>query len=148
MTSRLFATALVAAALLGSSSVAVADPIETRQAIMSSVGAAAKVSGEMAKGNIDFNTDVAASALATFAAAAHSFRTFFPDGSETGGDTKARSTIWEDNAGFIQANQAFAEDATAAVAAKPADLDAFKAAFGSVAENCKSCHEEYRVSDN
>jgi len=142
---RLTAT-LAAMALLTSVSAATADPIQTRQAIMSSVGAAAKASGEMAKGNIDFNSDVAALALATFAAASHSFRDYFPEGSETGHDTEAKSTIWEDRAGFIEINQAFAEDAAAAVAAEPADLDAFKAAFGSVAENCKACHEKYRVS--
>lgn len=148
MSSRRLATALAAAALLSSVSVAAADPIETRQALMSANGAAAKAAGEMAKGNIDFNTDVAALALATFAAVSLSFREFFPEGSETGHDTRAKAAIWEDRAGFMEANEAFAEDAAAAVAAKPADLDAFKAAFGSVAENCKACHEKYRAPKN
>ena len=123
-----------------------AEPIETRQAIMKSVGAAAKVSGEMAKGEIAFHPDVAASALATFAAAGKSFRTFFPEGTESGGDTAAKATIWEDPDGFLAINDKFANAAVSAVAAEPADLDAFKAAFGSVAENCRACHEEYRVS--
>ena len=125
-----------------------ADPIETRQAIMSSVGAAAKVSGEMAKGEIPYNTDVAMSAFATIAAAGLSYPAFFPEGSEAGGDTRAKDTIWTDREGFVAASEKLAADASAAMAAKPADLDAFKTAFGSVAENCQSCHEEYRVPRN
>ena len=148
MTMRAMALGLVTVGLLTTAGGVAADPIETRQTIMKSVGAAAKVSGGMAKGEIAFNPDVAMAALATFAAAGRSFPSFFPEGSETGGNTEAKATIWEDMEGFIAASTAFAGDAGAAIAAKPADLDAFRAAFGSVAENCKSCHEDYRVSRN
>lgn len=144
-------TSTLGLVMVGLSSIAVsavAEPIETRQTIMQSVGAAAKISGGMVKGEIDFNPDIAMAALTTFAAAGHSFPTFFPEGSETGDDTEAKASIWEDMDGFIAASSDFADDASAAVAAEPADLDAFKAAFGSVAENCKACHEEYRVSRN
>ena len=142
---------LLALAAIGVISVAghlAADPIETRQAIMKSVGAAAKVSGEMVKGEIPFHADIANSTLATFAAAGKSFHTFFPEGSETGNDTEAKATIWENMDGFLAINDKFADAAVRAIAAEPADLDAFRAAFGSVAENCKACHEEYRVSRN
>ena len=142
---------LLALAAIGVISVAghlAADPIETRQAIMKSVGAAAKVSGEMVKGEIPFHADIANSTLATFAAAGKSFHTFFPEGSETGNDTEAKATIWENMDGFLAINDKFADAAVSAIAAEPADLDAFRAAFGSVAENCKACHEEYRVSRN
>ncbi len=140
--------ALAAIGMLSMAGSVAADPIETRQTIMKSVGAAAKVSGEMAKGEIPFHPDVAASALATFAAAGKSFHNFFPEGSESGGDTEAKATIWEDREGFVAVNDKFAAAAVSAIAAEPADLEAFKAAFGSVAENCKACHEEYRVSRN
>ena len=142
---------LLALAAIGVISVAghlAADPIETRQAIMKSVGAAAKVSGEMVKGEIPFHADIANSTLATFAAAGKSFHTFFPEGSETGNDTEAKATIWENMDGFLAINDKSADAAVRAIAAEPADLDAFRAAFGSVAENCKACHEEYRVSRN
>lgn len=148
MQMRGIAVGLVTLGFLGAATAVAADPIETRQTIMQSVGAAAKVSGGMAKGEIAFNPDVAMAALATFAAAGHSFPAFFPDGSETGSDTEAKATIWEDMAGFVAASTKFADDAGAAIAAKPADLDAFRAAFGGVAENCKSCHEDYRISRN
>jgi len=110
--------------------------------------AAAKVSGEMIKANIPFNKDVANLALQTFAAVSLTFVDFFPEGSETGGDTRAKDTIWSDWEGFVAANAKYAEAAAAAVAAEPADLDSFKAVFGPIAENCNSCHEKYRVSRN
>lgn len=140
------ALGLATAGLLASA--AAADPIEIRQSIMQSVGASAKVSGNMAKGELTFDPDVAMAALTTFSAAGHSFPAFFPEGSESGGETRARDTIWSDNSGFVAASERFASDAAAAVAAKPADLDSFRAAFGSVAENCQSCHEKYRIANN
>lgn len=148
MKMRVIALGLVTIGLLGTADTVAAEPIETRQTIMQSVGAAAKVSGGMAKGEIAFNPDVAMAALATFAAAGRSFPSFFPEGSETGNDTEAKATIWEDMDGFVAASTKFADDAGVAIAAKPADLDAFRASFGSVAENCRSCHEDFRVSRN
>ncbi|MCB1992135.1 MAG: cytochrome c [Geminicoccaceae bacterium] len=144
MSPRLIA-AIAALGITAIAGFASADPIETRQTIMKSMGAAGKVSGEMIKGNLPFNQDVANLALATFAAASLSYREFFPEGSQAGHDTRAKDTIWTDRAGFIAANEKFAEAATAAVAAKPADLDAFKAAFAPIGENCQSCHETYRT---
>jgi cytochrome c556 len=133
---------------MGGATSVTADPIETRQSIMQSVGAAAKISGNMAKGELAFDPDVAMAALTTFVAAGRSFPAFFPEGSESGGDTRAKDTIWSDNAGFVAASEKLANDASAAVAAKPADLDAFRSAFSSVAENCQSCHEDYRIAQN
>jgi cytochrome c556 len=144
---RLLLTLAVPALLLAAGSAA-ADPIENRQLLMRANSAAAKVSGEMIKGTIPFNQDVANLALNTFAAASKSFVDFFPAGSETGGDTRAKDTIWSDWDGFVAADTKFAEAAAAGVAAKPADLDAFKAVFAPIAENCQSCHETYRVARN
>ena len=141
------ATLVVAASLVVSTSGA-ADPIENRQALMSAGSAAAKVSGEMIKGNIPFNKDVANLALQTFAAVSLSFVDFFPEGSETGGDTRAKDTIWSDWGGFVAADTKYAEAAAAAVAAEPADLESFRAVFGPIAENCNSCHQTYRISRN
>ncbi len=146
MSSRILA-AFTVLGIVASAGLASADPIQTRQTIMKSIGAAGKVSGEMIKGNLPFNQDVANLALATFAAASLSYREFFPEGSESG-DTRAKENIWTDREGFIAANEKFAEAATAAVAAKPADLDAFKAAFGPIGQNCQSCHETYRTPSN
>ena len=68
----------------------------------------------------------------------------WPEGSNTG-DTESSPKVWEDMAGFQAANDKFAADTAAAVAAAPQDLAAFQAVFGPVASNCGSCHEAYRM---
>jgi len=48
-------------------------------------------------------------------------------------------------AGFQAALAKFRTDTDAAIKANPDDLEAFKTAFGTVAQNCNSCHETYRI---
>lgn len=122
------------------------DPIATRKAMMQNVGAAAKVGGMMLKGETEFNAITAELLLRTMNTASLGFGELYPEGSETGGKTTASPAIWEDRAGFDAAIAKFQTDTAAAIAAKPADLDAFKAAFGSAASNCGTCHKAYRVS--
>jgi len=123
------------------------DPIATRQAIMSSVGAAAGLGGGMMKGGVDYSPAAGKAAIATMRAASLSFGTFFPQGSGEG-DTGAAATIWEDADGFAAEIAKFSAATEKAAAASgkdgPADLDSFKAVFGPVLGTCKSCHETYR----
>lgn len=128
--------------------IAAEDPITTRKAIMKSVGAAAGAGGGMLKGEIAFDPKVATLALATMNAASHSFGDYFPEGSDSGMETTASPKIWEDMAGFSEKLTKFQADAQAAVDSKPATLEAFKTAFGNVAQNCKGCHETYRIKKN
>lgn len=134
--------------LMGAATAATADPIQTRQALMWANGANGGVAGEMLKGNIPFDPKVAGAVLATFSATAQSFPDYFPEGSKSGHDTRAKDTIWSDPEGFATANAEFAEATAAAVAAEPADLDAFKVVFGPIGKACGSCHETYRVPRN
>ena len=130
------------------SAFAAEDPISARKAIMKSVGAAAGAGGGMLKGEIPFDPKIATLALRTMNAAAYSFGDYFPEGSETGMDTTASPKIWQDMAGFSEKMAKFRADADAAANSKPETLEAFKAAFGSVAQNCKGCHETYRIKKN
>lgn len=126
---------------------ALADPAVKRQAAMSHVGAAAKASGAMLKGEAEFDAEKALLAMRIMNATAQGFGALFPEGSETGAKTEAGPKIWSDRAGFDAANDKFIADTQAAIDAAPADLDAFKAAFGQVASNCKACHTDYRVKN-
>lgn len=137
----------VVASLAGVSTMAFAagDPIAERKAMMKSVGAATGASAAMVKGQADFDPRVAMLALRTMNAVALGYAGKFPVGSESGGKTTASPKIWEDSAGFAAAVAKFEADTAAALAAPAADLDAFKAQFGSVAANCSACHETYRV---
>ncbi|WP_346898556.1 cytochrome c [uncultured Roseibium sp.] len=139
---------VAALCLSGMTAMAADDPIAVRKHIMDSVGAAAGLSGGMMKGQIPYSPAAGKSATASMMAAASSFGAFFPEGTDTG-DTTASPKIWEDAAGFQKALDKFAADAGAAMAASgkdgPADLESFKAAMGPVFQNCKSCHEAYRI---
>lgn len=137
--------ATLTACLLTSTAV-YADAISDRKSAMKNVGMAMGAAVKMLKGQMDYDPVVASLAFATMNNSAIGFTGLFPEGSDTGGETTAAPKIWSDMAGFSGAVAKFQDDTAAAVAAKPADLDAFKAVFGNVAGNCKSCHEGYRIS--
>jgi cytochrome c556 len=121
---------------------------EQRHDLMEGVGDAAKTIGKMLKGEAPFDADAANEALQTWADAPEPFGLLFPDGSESGYDTEAKSTIWTDRKGFNEQLALFDEKASAAVAARPKTLEELNAAAGPVFKVCKACHEEYRVDDN
>lgn len=141
---KLFIGTLAACLLVGTA--AYADPIVDRKAAMKKVGGSMGAAVKMLKGQMDYDPAVALEAFTTMNTVAKGFGELFPVGSETGGETTANPKIWSDADGFKAALVKFDEDTAAAMEAKPADMDAFKAAFGKVAGNCKSCHETYRVA--
>ncbi|EEE47256.1 c-type cytochrome [Roseibium alexandrii] len=126
------------------------DPIGDRQAIMSSVGAAAGLGGGLMKGEIAYSPAAGKAAIAAMRAASLTFGDYFPNGSNTG-DTEAAPAIWDNRAGFDAEIAKFAAATGTAMEAAgragPADLDAFKAAMGPVFGTCKSCHEGFRVKN-
>lgn len=125
------------------------DPVASRKAVMQSVGAAAGLGGGMLKGQTAYSPAAGKAAIATMNAAGHTFGDLFPEGSEMADNTTAAPSIWDDRAGFDAALAKFADATSAAAKASgkdgPADLDAFKVAFGPILSTCKSCHETYRV---
>ncbi len=127
-------------------STAFADPILDRQALMKERGKLVGALSKVVKGEEAFD---AASVLASLQALQVNAEKFdvdalFPAGSDQG-DTTASPKIWEDMAGFKAAEDKYLADVKAAVAAAPADADALKAQFGTIASNCGTCHQSYRV---
>jgi len=145
--SRVLVSTLLTTALLSSVAVADSDPILARQDLMKNTRDAAKVIGGMLKGEQPFDAEAAMTALETWKETATTVGDLFPEGSETGHDTEAKATIWTDRAGFEAKLADFGTSVDAAIAAKPADLEALKAAAGPVFQTCKGCHEEYRVEE-
>ncbi len=143
---RILAIAATAAVLATSlTAVAVADPIADRKQNMRDRGAQMRVLGPIAQGQQPFDAAAVHAALDALNAAAQAtdVPALWPAGSDTG-DTKSSPKIWQDMAGFTAAMDKFKADAAAA-AAKPADVDAFRAVFGPVAANCGSCHQAWRL---
>ena len=125
-----------------------ADPIAQRQAMMKQNGRDTGAGAKMLKGEVPFDAAMAMKIFKEMNDSSKKFGGLFPKGSETGGDTEAAPAIWAKPAEFKAAVMKFDADTAAAMAAKPATLDAFKAQFISVTGNCKSCHEGFRIKKN
>jgi cytochrome c556 len=123
------------------------DPRHARHELMEGVGDAARPVGRMLRGDAEFDAGVAMSSIQTFVDAAGSFGDLFPEGSETGEETRAAPAIWEDRAGFEKALADFGAAADAALAASPGTLDEARPALGPVFQACRSCHETYRLEE-
>ncbi|MBO6719117.1 MAG: cytochrome c [Rhizobiaceae bacterium] len=136
--------AIAASVLMLGATVASADPIEDRQAVMKARGAQLRVLVPIAQEKQPFDAAAVMEALEVLAAnaAATDIDVLWAPGTEGG---KSSPKIWEDRAGFQAATDKFAADTAAAVEANPQDLASFQAAFGTVASNCGSCHEGYRL---
>ncbi|AZO70803.1 MULTISPECIES: cytochrome c [unclassified Mesorhizobium] len=127
-------------------SVAYADPIKDRQALMKERGKLAGQLSKVVKGEEDFDAAAVLTTLKALQANAEKFdaETLFPAGSDKG-DTTAAPKIWEDKAGFNTAEDKLLTDVKAAVASPPADADALKAQLNTIGGDCGTCHQTYRI---
>jgi len=102
--------------------------------------------GAMLKGKIPYDKDTFAKHASDLAAAAHlDLLSGFPDGSDEGEDTSARTDIWMDWDGFEEKYAALKKaSADLAGAAGSGNLDAIKPKFGAVGKSCKSCHDAFK----
>lgn len=99
----------------------------------------------MAQGKIAFDPKVAAESAANAEFVSRLPWAGFGDGTDKGGNTKAKSDIWKDKAKFMEyADKMQAEMAKLNVAAKSGSLDAIKPAVGAVGGTCKTCHDAFR----
>lgn len=142
--SKLLAGLSLAASLaMVASGVSVAqDAIAKRKEYMKAVGAAAKMSNEMIKGEKPFDQKAVSDALTKVAVGWDDFAKQFPKGTETGGETTASPKVWEDPADFNTKGTAMAKAATAAASAK--SKEELTESFKAVA-TCKGCHDVYRI---
>ncbi|TPW27588.1 c-type cytochrome [Pararhizobium mangrovi] len=146
-------TAILLAGLALTTGLAVAadNPVETRQAIMDSNGAAAGLSGAMMKGDVDYSPAAGKSAIESFHASAMAFGAFFPEDSKDADGTKASPKIWSDPQAFQKALDDWKQDTQAALKISgkdgPQDLQAFQKAVQPILQNCKSCHQDFRLSN-
>lgn len=140
----LLITAGLAAASL---TVAADDPRHERHELMEDVGDAAKPVGAMLKGERDYDRSVVMSSLETFEDVSLRFGELFPPGTETGEDTEAAPAIWDDREGFEQLLADWRDATRKAIEAQPGSLEAAKPLLGAVFNQCKNCHDDYRIED-
>jgi len=143
--SRIFVSIILSSIFVTGAAIAESDPIEARQHLMEDTRDGAKVIGGMLKGEKPFDAKAAMAALEIWKKTATEAGDLFPEGSESGHDTEAKSTIWSDREGFDEKMAIFNTQVDAAIAANADSLDALKAAAGPVFKACKDCHDGYRI---
>jgi cytochrome c556 len=120
------------------------DAIKYRKAALSVMGTHFSRIGAMANGRVPFDAAVAAENAAVVEALSKLPFTAFGPGTDKG-DTRALPAIWSEQAAFRQAaDKMQAEVSKLAAAAKTGNLESVKATFGTAAQSCKACHDNYR----
>lgn len=99
----------------------------------------------MAQGKMPFDAKLAADSAANAEYLSRLPWAGFADGTDKGGNTKAKAEIWKEKAKFTEyAEKMQAEMSKLNAAAKTGNLDAIKPAVGAVGAVCKSCHDAFR----
>jgi cytochrome c556 len=125
------------------------DAIKYRQSAMYVMGQHFGRVGAMANGKVPF--DAAAAQANTEIALAMSKLPFvaFGEGTDKGGNTKAKPEIWTKKADFDSKGKSMQDEMVKlAAAAKTGNLDQIKAAFDGAGKSCKACHDDYREKQN
>jgi cytochrome c556 len=121
------------------------DAIKYRQSGMALMGTHLGRLGAMASGRAPFDAKAAADNAEIVAFVSKLPFAGFVDGSDKGGNTKAKPEIWSQMDRFrTNATKMQEEVAKLNTAAKSGNLDQIKAAFGEAAKTCKSCHDDFR----
>ena len=134
--------AIAVLAALGTT-IALAGPIEDRQAGMKQVGKSVGAMAQIAKGQAPYDAATVKANADSMRAGWQKAFANFPPGSDQGPpETYAKAEIWSDPDGFkaAQDNAMKALD----VVASTSDEASFKTALGGLGNACQSCHEKYR----
>lgn len=138
--------ALIAAVLLLGPTAALAQNaavIKERQDNFKAMGDAAKPTGQMLKGEAEFELGAVKNAIKVIQQKAAIQPKLFPDDSREGAKTDALPIIWENKADFEGRFAKLAEMAKAAETTVT-DADTFAEEWPKVMGNCGNCHKKYR----
>ncbi len=129
-----------------------ADEIQARQSLMQVYRFNLGVLGSMAKGDREYDADLAAAAAGNLLAVANMKNSaMWPAGSSEEGEglaahTAARADNWS-NYPLVMEKQKSLRAALETMAAEAGNgLDAVRANIGAVGKGCKGCHEDFRAS--
>jgi cytochrome c556 len=123
--------------------------IDARKATFTLIGGNFRPLGLILKGNAPFDSDEVAKRANRLAFLAALLDENFPDVSNLGEpDTKAKADLWANRADFDKKLKTFQTDTATLVqvsATEKSASDTFKAAVAAVGQDCKACHDNYRI---
>ena len=125
--------------------------IKARQSFMQIYAFNLGLLGAMAKGEAEYNAELAAAAANNLLAAARMNNSaMWPAGSdssvaELADKTRAKPENWTTWPKSSEKHQALTDALTEMAAQADSGLDAVKANIGAVGKGCKGCHEDFRV---
>ena len=121
------------------------DAIKYRKGALAVTGAHFGRLLDMAQGKIPYDAKAAADNAAVVEFMSKLPWTAFGEGTDQGGNTKAKPEVWSDNAKFKDAaDKMQAEVVKLSAAAKTGKLDDLKAAVSATGGTCKNCHDNFR----
>lgn len=121
------------------------DAIKYRQSALFVMGQHFTRLAAMAQGKIPFDAKAAADNAVVVESISRLPWAAFAEGTEQGGNTKAKPEVWSDNAKFKEAAEKMqAEVLKLSAAAKTGKLDDLKTAVGATGGSCKNCHDNFR----
>ncbi len=124
-----------------------AQAINVRKAIFTLIGSNFRPVGDVLQGRAAYESVDVPKSAGRVAFLAGLLNEAFPDNSASG-DTRARPEIWSNRADFDKRVKDFQDHSAALVqiaAREKSGSDAFKAAAAAVGQDCKGCHENYKV---
>lgn len=121
------------------------DAIKYRQSALFVMGQHFTRLAAMAQGKIPYDAKAAADNAAVVDAMSKLPWAAFGEGTEQGGNTKAKPEVWSDSAKFKEAAEKMqAEVIKLNAAAKTGKLEDLKSAVGATGGTCKNCHDNFR----
>ncbi len=121
------------------------DAIKYRQSVMTVIAAHFGRIGAVVQGKAPYDAKTTADNAAVVYSMSKLPFTAFGEGTDKGGNTKAKPEIWKESDKFQAAAKDFQDQAAKLdAAAKSGNLDAVKAAFGDTGKTCKACHDNFR----
>jgi cytochrome c556 len=121
------------------------DVIKYRKALMVMQANSLRPLAGMVKGQRPYDKDIAIRNAAMLELTGKMLMETVAAGSDKGAETRAKSEIWSDAAGFKKASDNFtAEGTKLSEAAKTGGIDAIRAQLGAVIKSCDGCHDNFR----